>query len=56
MWSDIAAVDDDAVAHEAVRFVRIEKVNSGPVLVNGSERIGGESSGEDQSGFVVQWA
>src|ERR1700751_3821289 len=45
--SDVAAVDHDSISHEVMRLVGIEKVNALPVFVNGRERIGVKSPGED---------
>src|SRR6478672_8060819 len=51
---DVAAIDDNAVSHEVVGFVGIEKMNSGPVFVNCGERVGGKGSGKNQGSYVVQ--
>ena len=56
MGSDVAAVDNDTVSHEVMRFLGIEKVNALPVPMNGREGIGVESSSEDQHRLLVERA
>ena len=56
MRRDVAAVDYDAVSHEAVSFLGGEQVNPLPDFVQSRESLGGIRAGKDQCSFIVERA
>ena len=50
----VPAVHDDSVTHKGVGFLYIEQMNGNPILVDGCQGVGGERSGENEDGEVVQ--